>query len=58
MTKGELLAVSLFQHLEARHLEKPPVAVRGLRAGEPVPTPQPAGPAKGVVSLEAGKRPP
>jgi hypothetical protein len=34
------------------------VAVRGLRAGESVPTPQPAGPAKGVVSLEAGKRPP
>jgi hypothetical protein len=33
------------------------VAVRGLRAGEFVPTPQPAGPAKGVVSLEAGKRP-
>ena len=36
-------------------MEEPPVAVRGLRAGEPVPTPQPAGPAKGVVSLEAGK---
>jgi hypothetical protein len=29
------------------------VAVRGLRAGESVPTPLPAGPAKGVVSLEA-----
>jgi hypothetical protein len=34
------------------------VAVRGLRAGKSVPTPQPAGPAKGIVSLEAGKRPP
>jgi len=33
------------------------VAVRGLRAGKSVPTPQSAGPAKGVVSLEAGKRP-
>jgi hypothetical protein len=34
------------------------VAVRGLRAGQSIPTPQPAGPAKGVVSLEAEKRPP
>jgi hypothetical protein len=40
------------------HLEKSPVAVRGLRAGELVPPPQPVGPAKGVVSLEAAKRPP
>ena len=31
--------------------------VRGLRAGESLPAPQPAGPAKGVVSLETGKRP-
>jgi len=38
--------------------KKPPMAVRSLRAGEPVPTPQPAGPSKGVVSPEAGKRPP
>ena len=29
------------------------MAVRGLRTGQPVPTPQPAGPAKGVVSLDA-----
>ena len=37
-----------------RHLEKSSVAVRGFRAGQPVPTPQPAGHAKGVVSLDAG----
>jgi hypothetical protein len=38
-------------------MEEPPVAMRGLRAGEPVPTSQPAGPSKGVVSPGAGKRP-
>src|ERR1035437_3250286 len=38
-------------------VEEPPVAVRGLRAAELLPTPQPAGPSGGVVSLEAGKRP-
>src|ERR1017187_9838669 len=31
------------------------MAMRGLRPGELVPTPQPAGPARGVVSLEAVK---
>src|ERR1035437_3980424 len=38
-------------------VEEPPVALRGLRAGEPVPTPHPAGPSRGVVPLEAGKLP-
>src|ERR1019366_2150299 len=47
-------------HLEARlriyqgalsgHPEKPPMALRGLRASEPIPAPQPVGPSKGVVS--------
>ena len=39
------------------HLTKSPVAVLGLRAGEPLPAPQPTGPAKGVVPPEAEKRP-
>jgi hypothetical protein len=38
--------------------EEPPVAVRSLRAGELIPAPQTVGPAGGVVSLDAGKRPP
>jgi hypothetical protein len=38
-------------------MEDPPEAVRGLRAGEPLPTSQSAGPSKGVVSPEARKRP-
>jgi hypothetical protein len=37
-------------------MEESPVAMRGLRAGEPVSASQPAGSARGVVSLEAGKR--
>ena len=47
----------IYQGALPGYLEEPPVAVRGLRAGQPVPAPQPAGPARGVVSPEAGKRP-
>ena len=48
----------IYQGLLSRRLEKSSVAARGLRAGEPVPTTwQPPGPAKGVVSPEAEKRP-
>jgi len=38
--------------------EESRVAAGGLRAGQPLPTPQAAGPAGGVVSPEAGNRPP
>jgi hypothetical protein len=47
----------IYQGALPRHMEEPPVAVCGLRAGEPLPTSQSAGPSKGVVSPEARKRP-
>ncbi len=37
--------------------EESRVAVRGLRAGESIPAPQAAGPARGIASLRAEKRP-
>src|ERR1039458_9483108 len=46
----------IYQGALSRLEEESRVAVRGLRAGELVPTPQPVGPSRGVVSLEAGKR--
>ncbi len=36
------------------YVEESSVAARGLSAGQPAPTPQPANPVKGVVSLETG----
>jgi hypothetical protein len=38
-----------FTKVRYRDREKPPMVVRGLRAGEPLPTPETAGPAGGVV---------
>ena len=45
----------LYESALPRPEEESRMAMRGLRPGELVPTPQPAGPTRGVVSLEAGK---
>src|SRR5258707_2146274 len=45
---------SAFPRLE----EEPQSSLRGIRSGEPVPATETAGPARGVVSLEAEILPP
>src|ERR1019366_5205176 len=44
----------IYQSALSRDQEKPPMVVRGLRAGEPLPTPETAGPAGGVVCAGPG----